>query len=169
MNKIQKSKLSYLVLDSLEKAVDGCLRFEDFTNKTWIYAKGYDRPLKKSSLSITLSRLKEKQMIKRELVDGELIIKLTDLGKDALFMNNDQNVWDGTWRIVVFDIPEQKRIVRNLFRRNLKKWGFKQMQKSVWISQKNVFNKLVSYVQELKIDEYVTIFESKKISQLPPF
>ncbi len=41
--------------------------------------------------------------------------------------------WDKKWRIVIFDIPHENRLVREVLRGFLKRLGFYQMQKSVWI------------------------------------
>ena len=41
---------------------------------------------------------------------------------------------DGIWRIVIFDIPETQRKVRNFLRQKLKQLGFKLWQNSIWIS-----------------------------------
>lgn len=41
--------------------------------------------------------------------------------------------WDKQWRIVSFDIPEQKRLARNAIRRLIKRLGFLQLHASVWI------------------------------------
>jgi len=41
--------------------------------------------------------------------------------------------WDGLWRIVIFDIPEQKRSARDALRRVIKHLGFVQLQRSVWV------------------------------------
>lgn len=40
--------------------------------------------------------------------------------------------WDGKWRVVIFDIPSHSDLVRNIFRRKLKEFGFYLMQKSTW-------------------------------------
>jgi len=41
--------------------------------------------------------------------------------------------WDGLWRIVIFDITEDKRAVRDAVRRKLKIFGFYPLQKSVFV------------------------------------
>src|SRR3989344_3005352 len=41
--------------------------------------------------------------------------------------------WDKKWRIVLFDIPEPKKKTRDALRRKLKKLGFLEFQKSVFI------------------------------------
>lgn len=42
--------------------------------------------------------------------------------------------WDGKWRMVVFDLPEKKRSLRNELRRELRAARFGGLQGSVWIS-----------------------------------
>lgn len=41
--------------------------------------------------------------------------------------------WDEKWRIVIFDIPEDKRKQRDFLRTRLKWLGFKELHKSVWV------------------------------------
>ncbi len=46
--------------------------------------------------------------------------------------------WDGKWRMVVFDLPENKRGLRNELRRQLRAAKFGGLQGSVWISPDSV-------------------------------
>ncbi len=41
--------------------------------------------------------------------------------------------WDEIWRIVIFDIPEKRKRAREALRLKLRKLGFKELQKSVFI------------------------------------
>lgn len=41
--------------------------------------------------------------------------------------------WDGLWRIIIFDISEDKKAVREALRQKLKKFGFFHLQKSVFV------------------------------------
>jgi phenylacetic acid degradation operon negative regulatory protein len=41
--------------------------------------------------------------------------------------------WDGKYRVIVFDIPEEKKRIRNVIRRQLINWGFAKLQHSVWV------------------------------------
>ncbi len=41
--------------------------------------------------------------------------------------------WDGRWRLIIFDVPERARYLRNLFRRKLTVLGFTYVQKSAWV------------------------------------
>ncbi|MDE2001824.1 MAG: CRISPR-associated endonuclease Cas2 [Patescibacteria group bacterium] len=76
----------------------------------------------------------------KELADGRLEITLSDRGKKrALTYQLDEiriqspGSWDGRWRLVMFDIPKSKKNIRNPFRFHLKKMGFYQYQKSVFV------------------------------------
>jgi|SRR3989344_7356023 len=159
---VYKNSLSYYILLALEKSIDGYVLFDDF-----IHHPMWDRNVKKSELSYVLKRLREEGFVQEDKVDAATIVfKLTDSGRIIIKNDFDESKWDGKYRIVIFDIPEQKRIVRNLFRRNIKKWGFKQLQKSVWISKMDIYDKLVRYINELGIDEWVTVIEADKLSNL---
>ncbi|MEK7107065.1 MAG: CRISPR-associated endonuclease Cas2, partial [Patescibacteria group bacterium] len=41
--------------------------------------------------------------------------------------------WDKRWRMVIFDIPERYRKIRDKLRATLQSYGFRQLQESVWI------------------------------------
>lgn len=41
--------------------------------------------------------------------------------------------WDGKWRVLIFDIPEKKRGLRDKVRNTLRAIGFKRLQYSVWV------------------------------------
>lgn len=66
-------------------------------------------------------------------------IKLTDLGKRRLSKIDYENLeiktgnWDGKWRFLFFDIPEEKLGARDTFRRKLKLLGFFHFQRSVFV------------------------------------
>ncbi len=76
----------------------------------------------------------------KENADGTITMVLTDKGKEkALIYNLDEMVikkpkqWDGKWRIVLFDIPEKMRKIRDAFRHHLNQLEFYEFQKSVFV------------------------------------
>lgn len=73
--------------------------------------------------------------------NGTVTVKITHKGMiKALTYRLDTmelkkpKTWDGKWRVVIFDIPEKYKHVRELFRMRLKQLGLYQMQESVYIS-----------------------------------
>lgn len=41
--------------------------------------------------------------------------------------------WDKKWRVLMFDIPEKKKFLRDKIRRTLLSFGFYRLQDSVWV------------------------------------
>ena len=58
------------------------------------------------------------------------------------------SAWDGKWRIVLFDVPESKRPIRDYLRGVLKRAGCYALMRSMWISP----YKLPSYIQRILED-----------------
>jgi len=72
--------------------------------------------------------------------DGTTILVLNENGKQrALRFNIDKLEirkpvkWDGKWRIVMFDIPEKLRRLRDSLRLHFKEIGLIELQKSVFV------------------------------------
>lgn len=162
--KIRKGSLSEFALLTLEKTIDSWVRFDDLIHhsNSYAYGSGWDRPLNKSYFAQAIKRLRERGLVEyEEDKTNQIIIKLTDLGKDALGdLASLGDEWDGKFRIVLFDIPESKEPVRTLLRRRLRDWGFKMWQKSVWISRSNVTERLRKLIDKLKIKDWVAVIES---------
>lgn len=163
----KKKFLTDMILLAIEKSIDGLVKIEDLLENPHYYAYwgGWDYPLKKSVFSQTLKRLREKGFI--ELVDDkELILRLTDLGRErALWqkMTLEDGKWDGKWRLVIWDIPEKRRLARDLLRFKLKQLGFKQWQKSVWASKVDCTRLLREFIRKVGIEDWVMVIESDNI------
>ncbi len=73
--------------------------------------------------------------------EGNPALGLTSKGKwEALIRHrtlevhtkSKKRVWDGKWRLVIFDVPNTKSKIRSELRRAMKLYGFVMIQKSVW-------------------------------------
>lgn len=67
-------------------------------------------------------------------------LRLTPKGKRVLRVLEARNFnvgrpkrWDGKWRILIFDIPEYRKGLRDKIRRTLESIGFIRLQDSVWV------------------------------------
>src|ERR1700683_2185431 len=81
-------------------------------------------------------RLVQQGLLNR--VDG--FLKLTEKGRKALhiieareFKLRQPKKWDHKWRVLIFDIPEYRKTLRDKVRRTLEAIGFVRLQDSVWI------------------------------------
>ncbi len=88
-----------------------------------------------------LQRLESQGMIKRRATPRGWTAILTEEGKKFAeklhaaerIRIRPPRVWDQKWRIVIFDIWERRRGVRDKLRRTLEKAGFRRVQDSVWV------------------------------------
>jgi DNA-binding transcriptional regulator PaaX len=109
-------------------------------------------------VSNVLSRLKRKNYIVFEGEGDGRRIRITEIGRHyleskrlTLLYRPQKRPWDGHWRVVIFDIPERMRKMRDNLRRELAEVGFKQLQKSVWISP----DECEEYLKLLKADQHI--------------
>lgn len=160
----RKKSLTNFVLLALEKSVDGYVRIEDFAYHHYRYQYGIPE-LKKSALSRTLKRLREGGLIEFTS-DEQLAFRITDRGREKAVLAElmlDEGKWDGKYRIVIFDIPEKRRIARDLLRSKLKSWGFIQWQRSVWVTKKNCTKPLRDFIKQVGIKDWVIVIESDNV------
>ncbi len=68
--------------------------------------------------------------------DGKFL-RLTEKGKFELDRMSMATIkpkkWDRKWRVLIFDIPDYRRSLRDKVRRTLRMIGFERLQDSVWI------------------------------------
>lgn len=69
--------------------------------------------------------------------------------------------WDRHWRLVIYDIPETKRIARNHIRLLLKSLGFRQLQISVWAHPMPCLNQFRDIQKAYGIEHHILLLEVK--------
>ncbi len=93
-----------------------------------------------------------------EVYKGEKgkLYKITPYGRNKIrsYIFSEEN-WDKKWRIVIFDIPEDKKNDRDYFRYKLKELGFKKLQKSVWVCPFDIIDETKELVNKLRVKSYV--------------
>jgi len=131
-----------------------------------------------------LDYMKRRELITwNELPDGQISINLTKRGKnrarkvdfDTMSISKPRS-WDGRWRLVMFDIPEDIRKARSALSVKLKLLGFYQLQKSAWAHAypceqeieliKRVFGiptSCIIYAEILKIDRSYELYRHFKL------
>lgn len=105
-------------------------------------------------------------LTKRGLVEGskEEGLRLTPAGANVTrrLHRARQEEWDGRWRVVIFDIPEAQRDIRDDLRYEVKKLGFGLWQRSVWVSPFNISAELDAYLQRQGLAEVVQILVGER-------
>lgn len=88
-----------------------------------------------------LARLKYKGEIEFIERDGKKYARLTDLGEKVLNLQreklnlaeNKPKKWDRRYRLVMFDIPEKRKQIREHLRFEMQEVGFLRIQDSAWV------------------------------------
>lgn len=102
-----------------------------------------------------IKRMKDRGWIEESERQGKKFLKLTKKGKLQVFYRKlqdidqlSQKVWDGKWRLAIFDIPEKGRRERDIIRGILKTVGFYQLQKSVYVYPFEIPGEVTTYLRE---------------------
>ncbi len=134
---IQKKALLLLetgIALGFSRAPLASLRIVASARKEW---KGIERnALRRAIRALYASRLVEG----REHPDGTTTLVLSENGKrrTLAFRIDEMKIkkptaWDRRWRVVIFDIPEKRKNVRDALRGHLRQIGFYELQKSVFV------------------------------------
>lgn len=122
-----------------------------------------ENKLKNQTLKTTLYRLKKRGLIKNEkgiwgiTKDGIEFLKNRSLSKKPHFSNTHKNKQKDL--IIIFDIPENKRKIRDWLRGELKTLGFTLVQKSVWIGSSPLPQELIKYLSKIDILSHIKFFK----------
>ena len=104
--------------------------------------KGVDFPSRNPAQRFRerISRLKKKGLVRWSVKNGIYRLELTEAGKKHAKQIQKGVVeikrprrWDHMWRIIIFDIPEKKKGLREKVRRMLRSLGLYRLQDSVWV------------------------------------
>jgi len=111
--------------------------------------------------------LEKQHLVSMHTKNGKDVIKITEKGKKRFLryefedlMVKKPNKWNGKWHIVVFDIPSRFEKTRKIFRFKLDQFGFKNYQKSVFITPyecKDEINFISEYLHLSKYVKYITV------------
>lgn len=103
-----------------------------------------------------LERLSRQKYIHiKHLPDGKTSVVITKNGFTRALTYHVNNLviqkpkhWDKKWRVVIFDVPEKKRKLRDRFRAGLHQLGLYQLQESIYVSPYPCFDE-IEFLREL--------------------
>lgn len=133
--------------------------------------KGWKEIERRKLARITKEFYRDKLVDYKEKKDGTVEVILTKDGKQrAIRYKIDEmeikkpKKWDKKWRVVIFDIPEKKKIARETLRNRLKELGFLELQKSVFIYPYECENEIEFIVEVFNIRSYVRFLRVESFS-----
>ena len=117
----------------------------------------------------SVNRLVERGLLKFEKTEKGVFAKLTPEGERQLhrFYDGEQlqkpSKWDGKWRIVIYDIKEERKKLREKLKRTIESFGFLKLQDSVWVYPYDCEDLITLMKADFKIGKDVLYIIADKI------
>jgi len=130
--------------------------------------KKYERERSRKRFTWLIYRLKQEGCLKALKIKNNSAISITPKGMDRVFrtklkLTERKPRKDGKWQMVLFDIPENKRRSRDLFRGALKYLGYQKLQKSIWVCRYDVEKETKDLIKRYNLKEYTELLLIQKI------
>lgn len=132
---------------------------------TTFYKRLYWPNYKPKYVSQMISKMARVGEIQKEVIDGEPVLKLTAQGWQIFNETvplRKRRKWDGIWRMVIFDIKERNRRLRDNLRRKLKELGFGKWQRSVYITPHNIMQEMNEFLEAKALFPKCVCLEAKR-------
>lgn len=161
---MKKNNITEFLLEALfaAGAIIECLSYtrQDMWNA--INGTDYGRSWSKKQFNNSFNNLKKSGYIKLSGSDN-CSVEFTNKAKLRIIDRIASKIEsDSHNRFVSFDVPEEMRRERDAFRRAIKRLGFLQIQKSLWVINKDVGGLVEMAAYELGLEKYVVYIASKK-------
>ncbi|MEA3399118.1 MAG: hypothetical protein U9R00_01235 [Patescibacteria group bacterium] len=150
--------------------------FKNLTGKKAVSSKylkkGIKKMVNKSEYAInrSLKNMAKKGLIECLESDNDKYFRLSQKGREGLNRAtlDDKTAlitknWDGYWRFIILDLPEERKNEREALRYLLKKAGFICLKNSVWVSMypfEHLFNNIK---KDLNLTTELIILVTRKI------
>lgn len=98
---------------------------------------------------------------KKRNYDGSITVSLTEKGilralnDDFKKLKDRKEKWDGRWRMIAFDIPEEYRKGRKALTYRFRAGGFYELQKSLFLYPYDCKKEIIALVKLFKLEKYV--------------
>lgn len=118
---------------------------------------------KKHNFLQVVSRTLRTGDIEKVVKNGKVYLRLTSAGKSKTKrdfpITNFTKSWSRRWVLVIFDISEKSKSVRNNLRRKLKSLGFGMLQESVWISPLPIGKDMKEVIESIGLSKDAFVME----------
>lgn len=146
--------------------------------KSWNIIKGMNetwKDINRQAAERAINALYETKLLQsRENRDGTTTLVLNEKGKKRALTYKTKDmkieqpmVWDGKWRVIIFDIPEDKREMRDAIRNHLEHMGFYVLQRSVFAHPFDCRDQIEFLIELHEAREYVRFMVVEYIDNEP--
>lgn len=148
-------------LNSLKEGVENTIK-SSYTSK--------NRP--EYAISRSIKQLASDGLVECFQSDFQPYFRLSEEGKKRLNYNalDDDttlvsNNWDGNWRLIILDLPEDRKSEREALRYLLKKAGFICLKNSVWVSMYPYENLFINIKKDLNLTSEMMVIVTNTIDE----
>lgn len=101
--------------------------------------------------------------IEKVIKNDKVYLRLTSFGKNKVKRDfpivSLTKKWNKHWTLLVFDIEEKSRMVRDSLRIKLRNIGFGMLQKSVWITPLPIGEDVWEFIESIGLKHHVFVME----------
>lgn len=138
---------------------------DEWTNEN---RKKYVQKQSRKRFAFLVYRLKKQGYLRVLKIKDNSAVAITQRGLDKIlrteFKLMDKKLRkDNKWQMVLFDIPEDKRRSRDLFRNQLKCLGYKGLQKSIWVCPYDTLKETKELIKRYNLRKWVELLLVNKI------
>ncbi|MEK7060159.1 MAG: hypothetical protein AAB970_00875 [Patescibacteria group bacterium] len=124
------------------------------------------------AMTRSIKNLVESGCVEMLKSDNKNYLKLTKKGRsklNSIKLEGEEalvsNTWDGLWRIIILDIPEERKSEREALRYLLKKANFTCIKNTVWISPFPYEHLFTNIKKDLDLGAELMIIVADKIDE----
>ncbi len=119
-----------------------------------------------------IKRLEKEGFVKiRHSSNGKIEISITQNGCTKILKYNlgtmqliQKKKWDKKWRLILFDVPEKRKVMRDALRRKIKELGLLKIQQSVYIYPHQCDREMDFLISYFKIRPFVKYFTIERFN-----
>jgi len=160
-----------LVLKCLILVAQGFLFFtekpfyqEMIMEKGWNAVDRYRRGDYEKDIRKKIRYLKYRDFVKEKKIGNDILLVLTEKGEIRLLEEKikfSKDLKRNRQIRVEYDFPKGQDSARDNFRRFLKRSGFRMFQKSIWITEKDIYKLMKKFIINNQINEWVDVIECR--------
>lgn len=116
------------------------------------------------AIRAAISRMSKQGWVQSRREGNKSYYYLTEIGKKRMdeaskrIFKLKSSEWDGSWRMLIYSIPEEKRSIRDELRKELIWSGFGSLTFSCYISPNSLEEQVYHMIARYGIEEYVDFF-----------
>ncbi|EJL43359.1 phenylacetic acid degradation operon negative regulatory protein PaaX [Brevibacillus agri] len=130
--------------------------------------------LSEPAVRAAISRMLRQGWLESRKVGNKSYYSVSERGKKRLeeaaarIYKVETDVWDGKWCIASYNIPEERRALRDQLRKELGWMGFGMLTTSTWISPNDLADRVKELTESHEITEHVEIFSAGHLGWSDP-